>query len=247
MSKRNKDSIGDRMKRYEEASNPKLSRRCNIIVRVDGKAFHSYTRSFVRPFDPNIVQVMQSAATYVARDMCGFKLAYVQSDEASFLLTDYDEISTQAWFDNNLSKIVSIAASNMTAYFNDQIKRLTSVNRLASFDARAFIVPASDVANYFLWRAKDWSRNSLSMYARSFYSAKQLLHKSNEQQHEMLHEKGKNWTKDLSPQLRNGTFIYYDPNRKNKKENEAVWVVDYGVKPTFLSVSALVDQLLPKD
>ncbi len=93
MSKQNKkDSIGDRMKRYEFASSYSLTRRCCIIVRVDGQAFHTYTKGFHRPFDPDIMACMQGAAAFTAKQMVGFKLAYIQSDEASFLLTDYDQI-----------------------------------------------------------------------------------------------------------------------------------------------------------
>ena len=208
----NKDSLSDRMKRYEKVSSPSLYRKMPVICRVDGRAFHTYAKKFVRPYDVRLIKSMAGAATKLAEEMQGFKLAYVQSDEASFLLTDYETHETQPWFDNDMSKIVSLAASLMSVYFNDEIKgRLgPPINKLAVFDARAFNLPREEVANYFLFRAKDWQRNSLQMYARSVFSHKELNGKKQEDMHNMLYEKGKNWTTDLSPQEKNGTFLVKD-------------------------------------
>ena len=164
-----KDALGTRMKRYEIASDFMLTRRTCLIVRVDGQAFHTYTKGFERPFDGKIMGCMQYAAVKLAESMSGFKAGYIQSDEASFLLTDYDAVNTQAWFDNSLNKLVSIPASTMTAHFNYWMLTNFKVAKLATFDARAFVVPEADVANYFLWRSKDWERNSLSMYEEAFH------------------------------------------------------------------------------
>lgn len=178
-----KDSLGDRMKSaYEDRCRPYLTRRVPVIVRVDGRAFHTITRKADKPFDSNIQSAMLSAAKAVAEDMQGFKAAYVQSDEASFLLMDDDTIATEAWFDYNQQKLVSISAALMTVGFNlsgDYAlylleKNLQGRSMRAVFDARAFSIPEGEVANYFLWRAKDWERNSISMFARSFYSHKEL-------------------------------------------------------------------------
>jgi tRNA(His) 5'-end guanylyltransferase len=144
---------------------------------------------------------MQLAACKVADQIQGFKLAFVQSDEVSFLLTDYDELNTQGWFDYNLLKIISIAAATMSTYFSQNFCRI------GIFDGRAFNIPPNDVANYFVWRAKDWARNSLSMYARSLFSHKQLINKHSTQVHEMLYDINRNWATDLSDQQKNGTWI----------------------------------------
>ena len=113
------DSLGDRMKSfYEDRSRVYLTRRTPVIVRVDGRAFHTLTKTADKPFDSHLIGVMTRAAIKTANDMQGFKLGYVQSDEASFLLLDTDTLTTEAWFDLNLQKIVSISASLMTAYFN---------------------------------------------------------------------------------------------------------------------------------
>jgi tRNA(His) 5'-end guanylyltransferase len=201
-----KDSLGDRMKRYERVSDINLMKRTPVIIRVDGKAFHTLTRGAKKPFDPSIMSAMVSASKAVAASIQGFKLAYVQSDEATFLLTDTDDIHTDAWFDNRLSKLISVTAALMSVYFNLHYDK----NTQAVFDARAFNVPLSDVANNFLWRAQDWGRNSLQMYCQSIFSHKELHSKNKVDLHNMLHKEGRNWTTDLSPQERNGTFIYRD-------------------------------------
>lgn len=116
------DSLGDRMKEnYENRGRHYLTRRTPVVVRVDGRAFHTYTRGLKQPFDDTLGDAMGLAALDVAQDMQGCKLVYVQSDEASFLLTDFDQLTTEAWFGYNKSKVETIAASAMTAYFNERM------------------------------------------------------------------------------------------------------------------------------
>lgn len=44
--------LGDRMKSYyENRSKTFLARRTPVIIRLDGKAFHTFTRGFNKPFD----------------------------------------------------------------------------------------------------------------------------------------------------------------------------------------------------
>lgn len=195
------NSLADRMKRYELASHYILPRRSCCILRCDGRAFHTLTRHMSKPFDQYLMKSMVRATQHAIHDMQGFKLGYVQSDEVSFLLTDFDTIHTQAWFDYDIQKLVSITASMMAAHLTRDL------NEYVAFDGRAFLVPQDDVANYFLWRAKDWERNSLTMYANAFFSPKQLHGKNQATVHDMLHEIGKNWTNDLTEQERNGTFV----------------------------------------
>lgn len=197
-------SIGDRIKEnYENRARYELTRRIPVIIRIDGRAFHTFTRGMNRPFDQKLIDAMVESACVVANSIQGCKAAYVQSDEASFLVTDYDTLQTDAWFGYNKSKVESISASIMTASFN----RIMSIGTDAYFDSRSFNVPREEVSNYFLWRALDWERNSLTMYAGSFFSHKQLHGMNSADKHEMLHEIGKNWTTDLTSQQRNGTFI----------------------------------------
>jgi len=228
-----KDSLGDRMKKnYEWRNQLFLTRRSPVIIRIDGKAFHTYTKSFDKPFDSVLMDCMVNATIKVAAEAQGFKAAYVQSDEASILLTDYDNLETEAWFDYRQQKLVSIASSLMTGFFNEEMSKHKKTTQLAFFDARACNIPPEDVVNYFLWRQKDWERNSLSMYCRNFFSHKELQGKSVTERHEMLYGIEKNWATDLTPQQKNGTFIL-KPD-----------LVLCDVEPRYKDVFRLLDPLL---
>jgi tRNA(His) guanylyltransferase len=222
-----KDSLGDRVKRYESVSKPLLMRRTPLFIRVDGKAFHTFTRGCKKPFDQDIIDCMVYATEMTAKNMQGFKLAYTQSDEATFMLMDNDTLETDAWFDYELNKIVSITASMFTAFFNEKWFELNAQSELdarhsvrqankrrlkAFFDARAFNVPEEDWPNVFIWRQRDWVRNSIQMVARSLYSQKQLEGKKTADLHELLYQKDVNWA-DLMPQYKNGTFVLWDGSK----------------------------------
>src|SRR3990167_9420441 len=112
------NNLADRIKRYEKTFSHSTVKRMPVMIRVDGRAFHTFTRSFKKPFDDWFMSSMVLAATEVAKDIQGFKCAYIQSDEVSFCLTDYDTIETEGWFDYDLSKMVSISAALMSVYFN---------------------------------------------------------------------------------------------------------------------------------
>lgn len=207
-----KDSLGNRIKRYEAVSNYHLMPRSPLFLRVDGKSFHTYTRNMDRPFDRRLIGAMVMATQATAKEMMGFKLAYTQSDEATFLLTDYDTFETQGWFDYELQKLVSITASAFTARFNRAIDAAAGPDHglpVALFDTRVFVVPEADMANVFLWRQQDWARNSLQMLARSHYSHKELDKKIHAAIHELLYVKGINWA-TLDDQLKNGTYVTRD-------------------------------------
>lgn len=187
-----KTALGDRIKGYyENRYRDSLPRRTNTIIRVDGKAFHTLTRGMLRPFDPTLMVTMQRTALYMCERIQGAKMAYIQSDEISMLLTDYDDIKTDAWFDGNIQKICSVSASLATVGFNlpGGIGRHD-----ACFDSRVFIIPEiEEVCNYFIWRQKDAERNSINMVAQALYSHKELQGKSIQDVHELLHQKGINW------------------------------------------------------
>mgnify|MGYP001605672494 FL=1 len=229
-------NIGDRMKRYEESAHHVLVRRMPVMIRVDGKAFHTYTRGLQKPFDKDFITAMSFTARTVAAKLQGFKAAYIQSDEASFCITDYDDIDTQGWFDYDLAKVVSVSASMMTLYFKRYHAAAFGAGN-AFFDSRAFNVPADDVVNCFLWRAKDWERNSIQMYAQSFFSHKQLQGKGRADMHEMLHGIGKNWTTDLNNTEQNGVFLI-------KGENGIITRDD--VLPAYASVNEAIGHLFER-
>jgi len=237
-----KTSLGDRMKLHEGAYRRHLTRRMPVVVRVDGRAFHSMTKKWKcsRPFDSQIIYAMLNAATALANEMQGFKVAYIQSDEASFVMTDYDGLHSQGWFDYNHSKIVSISASIMSGRFNTGY--LGRNNGDAQFDSRAFNVPREDVSNYFLWRGLDWHRNSIHMYASSVFSHKQLHKKNQNDMKNMLKEEGKSWEDDLCDMTKNGTFLFRDKDAPNGIS------VQCDIRPSYKEISELVEPLInPKE
>ncbi len=205
-----KDSIGNRMKgNYEHRTRIKLTRRTPVIIRLDGKAFHTLTRTCTKPFDKHFQQCMIDTAFQLCEEIQGAKCAYIQSDEISILLTDFDRLSTDAWFDYNLQKITSISAAMASVFFTNFLQKDNRFNDKNAFlDSRAFNIPKEEVCNYFIWRQQDWLRNSLSMLCQSIFSHKQLYKKNSKDMHEMLHTKNINWAK--LPEIdKNGTFICY--------------------------------------
>lgn len=117
-----KDSLGDRMKRYENVPKVRLVRRMPVIIRLDGKAFHTFTRGFVKPFDSLLMRTMNDTMKYLCENIQGCVMAYTQSDEITLVLVDYQTLTSDAWFDNNVEKMCSIAASMATLAFNKAFK-----------------------------------------------------------------------------------------------------------------------------
>lgn len=200
------DSLGDRMKAFEDISRVHLTSKLPVIIRLDGKAFHTYTRGLKRPYDTSLMRLMDLTAMYLCSQIQNVKMAYTQSDEISLLLVDYDDIKTNAWFNGNLQKMVSVAAGLASSFLTARSDEVFPEIRMATFDARAFIVPAADVNNYFVWRQQDWNRNSLAMLAQSLYSHKQLQGKGRAEQHEMCWQAGHNWA-DLSSHIKDGRVV----------------------------------------
>ena len=113
------DELGMRMKAYyEEIPKVKLMRRTPVMIRIDGKAFHSFTRGFKKPFDSVLTKTMQETTKYLCENIQGCVFGYTQSDEISLVLIDYKKLNSSAWFDYELQKVCSIAASMTTMAFN---------------------------------------------------------------------------------------------------------------------------------
>lgn len=118
-----KDDLGSRMKEfYENISKTKLMRRTPVAIRIDGKAFHTFTRGFKKPFDDILIQAMTDTTEYLCKNIQGCVFGYTQSDEITLILIDYQTLNTSAWFDYEVQKICSIAASMATLKFNMTFK-----------------------------------------------------------------------------------------------------------------------------
>jgi len=182
--------LGDRMKRYESAHRAVLPRRTHTILRVDGRAFHTYLRGAEKPFDEQYMADMNVVAEALCAEISGAVFAYTQSDEISVLITDFATPQTQPWFDGVVAKLLSISASVATAVLNER-----RPGRRALFDARVFTISDPvEVANYFLWRQRDAVRNSISMAAQAHFPHKRLHGVTSGGMQELLFaEAGVNW------------------------------------------------------
>ena len=192
------DALGDRMKKYEAVSKTALVTRMPVVIRLDGKAFHTFTRGFRKPFDDVLIKTMQATMKYLCENIQGCVLGYTQSDEITLVLQDYKELNTSAWFDYEVQKMCSISAAMATFAFNKffrenveeyskslvddltlEQERLmasyqASLQKGAFFDSRVFNVPKEDVTNCVYWRQKDAERNSINSLAQSLFSHKSL-------------------------------------------------------------------------
>jgi len=201
-----KTSLGDRMKtNYEHINRMYLTRRMPLIIRLDGVAFHTLTKKLDRPYDKNFKDCMMETAKFLVENIMGSKMAYVQSDEISLLITDYDKLTTQAWFGKNLQKIISVSASMATMRFNQLYNELIPegkrIKEYGLFDSRAFVIPKDDVTNYFIFRMNDATRNSIQGLGQSVFSNKEMFGKScNEIQDMLMIDKDINW---------NNTPVYF--------------------------------------
>lgn len=213
-----KDDLGNRMKEnYEDRARILLPRRTYTVIRLDGKAFHTFTKNFKRPFDENLIRMMNQTAIALCEEIQGAKFAYTQSDEISLLLTDFDNQKTSAWFDGNVQKIASVSASIATTAFNYEFLKSNQVEsrkKLACFDSRVFTIPqAVEVENYFIWRQQDCTRNSVSMMAQSVCSHKKLQHVKQAGLQDITHEAGINWN-DYPAYLKRGRVIIKETYEK---------------------------------
>lgn len=186
------DKMGDRLKMFEGIEAGRiLIPNLPICVRVDGRAFHTFTRGMNRPYDERMSKAMIETMKYLVQktDAC---IGYVQSDEISLVLSDRKE----PLFGGRVQKLTSIIAAMATAKFNDEIHKSFPDKPLAEFDCRVWNVPnRTEAANTILWREFDATKNSISMAARSVYSDNQLLGKNSSDKQEMLWQKGINWDK----------------------------------------------------
>ena len=213
--------IAKRMKEYEFVSRTYLMKKTPVIGRLDGVAFHTFTRGMKRPFDD---EVLLEAMRQTMLDLCkwasGCVFGYTQSDEITLVLTDYKTLNTAPFYEYKVQKLVSIFASRATLYFNKHFSELVdqvyadedtakaetyrSKRMQACFDCRVFNLPKGEVQNNLYWRQLDASRNSVSQVAQCNFSSKELYKKTNSQMQDMLMtQKGINWN-DMPTWLKRG-------------------------------------------
>lgn len=204
-----------KMKEAESLSDYKLNAKVPVLARIDGKAFHTLTKNMKKPFDENFHQSMINAAKELCENISGVKIAYVQSDEISLLLTDYDKINTQPWFNYELRKCCSVSASIATGgflvsymkLFKDQAEKIMIGNGIIpSFDSRFWNLDRENIFDYFKWRQIDCIKNSKMLLGQSHFSHKQLHGKNTDEVCQMLLEKNISWDK-TEARFKYGTIL----------------------------------------
>ena len=227
------DALGTRMKTfYEQVPKTRLVRRMPVAIRLDGKAFHTFTRGFQKPFDEVLGNAMVRTMEYLCKSIQGCVFGYTQSDEITLLLIDYQTLDTSAWFDYEVQKMCSISASMATIAFNKYFfeeardwynRQLPSTlqceqnivkqwkaykiaaEKGAMFDARCFNIPKEEACNLVYWRQLDATRNSIQMVGQANFSHSELQGCSCSVIQDMLHEqKGINWN-DFPTRWKRGT------------------------------------------
>ena len=203
-----KDDLGNRMKLYENAeSDRRLMPLLPVLARIDGRAFHAFTRGMERPFDAAFSACMVDTTAALVRDT-GACMGYTQSDEIT-LAWHVDNLKSQIWFNGRVAKMTSQLAAQATLIFYCMtLERMPKyAERMPTFDARVWNVPnRTEGANVFLWREWDATKNSVSMAAAAYYSHKALMGKNSSQKHDMLHDKGVNWN-DYPAFFKRGTYV----------------------------------------
>ena len=186
------DSLGDRMKSYyETASRTKLLRRTPVVIRIDGKAFHTFTKKFKKPIDEVMAESMRRTMLRLCESVEGCVFGYTQSDEITLVLVDYKTLEQGAFFDYDVQKMCSVAASMATMEFNRAFYELAAelteseedfkkiyapMLGKATFDARCFNVPKEEVVNCVYWRQLDAMRNSIQSFGRSRMPQSRMQH-----------------------------------------------------------------------
>ena len=247
------DDLGLRMKNfYESVPKTRLIRRMPVAIRLDGKAFHTFTRGFQKPFDEVLGKAMRETMKYLCKNIQGCVLGYTQSDEITLILIDYQTLDTCAWYDYEVQKMCSVSASMATMAFNkifaheiaSQSKRLyteylndkdasyidaleRSMNKGAMFDSRVFNVPKEEVCNLIYWRQLDATRNSIQMVGQANFSHNELQNKScNDIQDMLFTQRDINWN-NYPVHLKRGSCCI--------KKDEG-WVIDKEI-PVFKNES----------
>lgn len=242
------DELGKRMKRYEAIPQISLMRRTPVAIRIDGKAFHTFTKHLNKPWDDIFQKSMQETMKYLCQNIQNCVFAYQQSDEITLILTDYETLTTDAWFGYEVQKLCSISASMATLKFNQAFTNNASkwcddyfeawyhseaedkyfetlnncLNSGAMFDARCFNIPKEEVTNLVYWRQVDAVRNSIQSMGQAYFSHKQLMNKNTKEVRQMLEDNGTIW-EDRPVAERRGVACL---------KGEDGWYIDYNM-PTL--------------
>lgn len=236
-------TLGDRMKTYEVISRTELLPRIPKIIRLDGKAFHTFTKKFKQPFDKRIMDSMVKGAMAVMKEIGGIaRFAYIQSDECTIVLNDSMSEMSQPWYGNQVQKMASVSAAIMSVNFSYEISDVE--DNLAYFDSRVFALPNEmEMTNNIIWRQQDAIRNSVSQWARSMFSHKELQGKNVSQMQDMMKSKGFDWNTAIN-WTKSGVIVHKIPGVKDGERSQ--WVAEDDL-PIFSKNREMLLKLYGKD
>lgn len=238
-------TLDGRMKEYEGVADARLTRRLPVLLRLDGKAFHTYTKRLRRPWDERLAQAMWAAAAHVCAQAQGAQIAYVQSDEISILLTDWETHNTEAWFGYRVQKLTSVASSLCAVAFHEAAREHLGLDLprvLPAFDARVWSLPRHEVCNYFIWRQRDAVRNSIAALGQSLYSPAQLHEKGSAAVQDLIRAKGRNWN-DSPTWAKRGACLVRSVSEDDPEPRRPRWRVDLET-PTFTQDRDYIERFL---
>jgi len=208
--------LPSRMKEYERTVDIHLIKKLPVIIRLDGKAFHTFCRGLKKPWDQRLNDIMVNTTITLCKEIQGAQIGYTQSDEITILITDFENLRTEAWFNYRLQKIISVSASIATEAFVKGVKSFLpdKYYQAMRFDSRANNMPnIAEVLNNFLWRQRDAIKNSKQSLGQSLYSHRELQEKNTDVIVEMASKDYNiNWN-DLPNPQKWGTMVV----KRNKK------------------------------
>jgi tRNA(His) 5'-end guanylyltransferase len=204
------DTFGERMKRYEGIETDRiLMPKLPIYARLDGKSFHTFTKNMLRPYDKDMVDLMVDTTKYLV-EKTNALIGYTSSDEIS-LAWYFPEPNSEPLFGGRICKITSVLSGMCSAYFAvNALKNfpLLVSKHLPSFDCRVINLPnKEEVANMFLWRESDATKNAISMASQFHFSHKELQGKTGPEMQEMLFQQRDVNFNDYPSYFKRGTFI----------------------------------------
>lgn len=247
-----KTSLGDRIKGYEQVSTSRKAFKGQpLVVRLDGKSFHTFARSLKRPFDQGLSDLMVLVTAELV-DRFQARVGYTQSDEITLVWYVQPHEAAEYPFDGRFQKVESLTASLAAAVFNTNLQKYLpeKVGTLAIFDSRAFVVPTIKEAYHtVLWRQQDATKNAISMAAHTHFSHKSLQGVNGPAMQERLFsEKGINFN-DYPSFFKRGTFVKRHTIMKNISPDEMAKIPELHrpVGPVPRSAVSSFDCWLSKD
>lgn len=271
---KNKHTLKDKCEMLRSATDYRLPKKTYVMGMIDGKGFSKLIKNhYKKPFDDIFINMMNEVAVYLGKNVQGMKFLYTQSDEISFVLTDFDTEETSAFFDYRLCKMLSIIPALATAKFNqlvtlnlldttcsqEDMKQVIANMQLAQFDCKIWDAKNyNNVFAYFLWRQIDCVRNSKQQSAQTYLPHQHLIGKTTDEQIKLLlDEKGIDWN-DYDDGKKYGRFIYREEVEKQTPNGEickrGVWTIhnafplfDEGGKQRFIELNKIPIKIEIKD